>query len=175
MRNRISLALCVCLLSGCSPYGRLPANRPPYPLRTIPPDAPGVTLWRADTPVLKTFWGDQSLSLRCRRYFPQAGDQIWHVHATNHQGTTVPFLGVVKRYHDAEGHAATGILPPLKLEKIRDGLYLFIDSDPSPHTAGPRPADITPTALLVEIRDHKLKPFRVTIPLVLDASDSPAP
>ncbi len=175
-----------CLAAGCNgPYAPLPINRLVSPPPGLPAGLVPVQSWRAQTPVLKTFWADQVLRLECRACFVnwrRIGDERWYVRCVNQQGTPIPYLGVLRRYRDALGQPASEVLPAFDISKLDDGLYLLIDSgvraDPAaPEHSGAVPVvrEIRPAAELVEIRRHKFWPFRVRIPLVPESPSALTP
>jgi hypothetical protein len=172
-----ALALTAILAAvGCTPlYEPLPANQvKPSPSR-IPEGAAPVHAWRAETPLLKTYWGDQVFRLECRGYFPaswrRGGDERWEVSCVNQVGTAVPCLGLLYRERNSLGQDTSEVLPPFDIGKLGDGLYLLVDSGvrtnvPAGPDAAPAIAEIRPAAEFVEIRRHLVWPFRIRIPLV---------
>jgi hypothetical protein len=165
--------LLLLVAAGCDPYSTLPANTAPTQLAAIPAGADCVYAWSGKSRALMTYWGEQQLTLNCRGRFPRswrkAGDETWEVRAVSAKGTPVPCLGVLRRWPDAQGRQQTEVLPPFDMGKVRDGLYLVMDTRvklsgdaADPATA---PQEIRPSALLIEIRGHCVKPFQVDIPL----------
>jgi hypothetical protein len=171
--------------AGCNPYSKLPANKAPTKLPPVPAGAECIYAWKAQSRRFKTYWDDQQVTVACRGHFPRswrkAGDEAWEVSATTQKGIAIPCLGVLRRWPDSGGREQTEVLPPFDLEEVSDGLYLVMDTkvklsgDPAdPATA---PQEIRPMALLIEIRNHCVKPFQVDIPLVPEKPSglTPAP
>ncbi len=168
------LALLLLPAAGCDPYSTLPANRAPSGPAPIPAGADCVYAWSGRSRPLMTYWGEQQLSISCRGRFPRAwrraGDEAWEVRATNARGTPIPCLGVLRRWKDSRGREQTAVLPPFDLDRVRDGLYLLMDTKVALSGDGADPAavprEIRPTAVLIEIRSHYVTSFQVDIPLV---------
>jgi hypothetical protein len=177
MRNWLMLMM-LPAAAGCgSLYDRLPANAAPVAeKRAVPADARTLG-WHAQTGTLKTFWGDQAITLRCRGAFPatwrEPGDELWTVQAANQDGTAVPFAGVLSRGTGKEGQKVTEVRPPLDFAKLRDGIYLLIE--PQVKLADGKIAEVRLTALLTEIRKHGFMPWRVKVPLVPDEESALTP
>jgi len=162
-------------VAGCS--GALPRVRSGYlekRIPGIPAGAKPVFSWSGSRSGLKTYWGDQDVSVQASAYFPKdwrnAGHGFWEVQAQNAKGKPIPFLGVIRRDVNEDGRKVTFLVPPIDLNKVPDGLYLIIA--PNVQAEGGRITSIRPTGLLCEIRRHLFWPFRVKIPL-LPAQASP--
>ena len=164
------LVATVILLAGCS--GGLPEIRQEslaQQIRNIPKDAAPLYSWQGSRDDLKTYWGDQAVSVRVKAFLPektwqQAGDGYWQVSAENSEGTRIPFIGVIHKYADQSGKESAVFLPPLDLNKAPDGLYLVII--PNIEMREGKIASIRPEASLREIRNHCFKPFAAPVPLI---------
>ena len=177
MRNWLIPAMLLAAAGCAGPYDRLPANPSPLAEKRAAPADAQLLGWHAKTGTLKTFWGDQIITLRCRGAFPgawrQPGDEVWTVEAANQDGTAMPFAGVLCRTTGKEGQKVTEVRPPLDVAGLRAGLYLFLE--PQVKLAEGRIAEVRLSALLVEVRKHGFMPFQVRIPLVPDAESALTP
>ncbi len=148
-------------------------------IRAIPKDAAPVYSWRGERTDLKTYWGDQEVSIHVSAYLPEdwnnPGDGYWQVTAQNGAGKLIPFIGVVRHYVNEKGTELAILVPSLDMQKTPDGLYLAII--PNVETGEGRVSSIRPIAMLCEIRNHSFKPFRVKIPLFPEKESelTPAP
>ena len=117
---------------------------------------------------LKTYWGEQEVSVYASVHLPdnwqQPGDGTWCVKARNAEGKPIPFLGVLRRYRDNAGAESTMIVPRADEKKLQDCLYLVID--PNITTEGGKIKSVRPVAILCEIRNRSWKPFRIELPLI---------
>lgn len=135
----------------------------------IPTRAAPLYSWQGSRDDLKTYWGDQQVSVRVTAYLPDAswkepGDGYWQVTAENGEGKPIPFIGVVRKYRNESGTELAVLIPPLDLDKAPDGLYLVIV--PGVETGDGSISCIRPNAQLREIRNHTFKPFCAPVPLM---------
>lgn len=171
------VAALVCLLGCASSRPPLPVinvNRLGQKIPEIPPSAAFVYRWDGGNDHLMTFWGKQKVSIEVTGYVPESykdpGDDRWALKARNTRGTPIPYVGVVHSYVDENGTHLSMLVPELNLDKAPDGLYFCIV--PNITLKGGRVKSICPTAVIFEIRNHSVKPFRVKIPLT-PLQDSP--
>lgn len=165
------MAAAAILLSGCAGrYPPLPRIRPEVlglRLRSIPAGAAPTYSWRGARNKVQAYWSDQNIFARVEAYFPpdwaHPGDGFWEVRAENAEGKPIPFIGVIHRYRNENGTEIAVLVPPFDLLKAPDGLYLVID--PNIEIRDGAIARIRPLAMVIEIRDHCFKPFRVKMPL----------
>ena len=163
------LWIAVGCLSGCATG--LPAVRTDW-LHTetlaIPAGVAPVHSWRASRSGLKTFWGEQTVTIRAKGYLPpgrsQPGDGLWEVTAANHEGKAIPFLGCLRSFVNENGTEVAEVLPRFDLDEAPDGLYVVLV--PGIEAKDGTVASVRPHVLLREIRDHSWKPFSVRIPLI---------
>ena len=140
-----------------------------WPRGRIPTGAAPLYSWQGSRDDLKTYWGDQQVSVRVTAYLPdvswkEPGDGYWQVTAENGERKPIPFIGVVRKYRNERGTELAVLVPPLDLNKAPDGLYLVIV--PGVETRDGSISCIRPTAQLREIRHHTFKPFCAPIPLM---------
>lgn len=166
-------AACV-LLCGC----RRQDENYVYP-RTIPEGASPVYSWTGSHDDILSFWGDRSLNLTVKAYFPegwkQPGDGYWDVCVTTEKGREAPMIGVVLWQPTMEGSRRSLIVPSIDLSKFEDGLYTVID--PNVTVENGRIVRIEPVALVPMIRNHMFTPFRPKVLLVPETESelTPAP
>jgi len=160
----LSLAATVSF-AGCAGFPSLPRVKTDYVEslhRPIPENAPAVHTWHGSRDDLKTYWGDQAVTVTAKAYVPddwqQAGDAFWSVTGASGEGKPLPFLGVIHRYVNEFGTKLANIVPPFDLNRISDGLYIVIDTGIELEDG--RVIRIQPTAIITEIRGHRIMPFR---------------
>jgi hypothetical protein len=164
------------LLAGCSPFDPLPRLEPLGDRPRIPAGASPVRSWHADSPVLSSPWGQQTVKVRCRGFFPagwkRPGDEIWEVTATNQEGKPLPYLGIASVDRGRETIQAADIVPPVDASRLKDGLYIVMQSrvllSPVVDRAPPGIIDIRPVAVVVEVRRKDLYYFQYELPLAPD-------
>jgi len=182
---RCCVLFCVLAVAAASSIGcvrSLPTVKSRYldeRLRTIPQSAAPVFSWHAERKGLKTYWLGQNVSVEARAHVPlnQADPTggTWEIRGRNSEGKPVLFIGIRERYTNSQGTELAVIVPPLDLDEVPDGLYLFLEPNISV-TLG-KVTSIAPVVVLTEIRDHMFKPFQVPIPLIPDRKSplTPAP
>ena len=170
-------AACLILAAGCgSLYAPLPEN-PTTVTMPKPPGEAKTYAWHAESEELRTYWGRQRIKVKAAGTFPEnwrePGDEAWEVKASNHEGKNVPFLGVLWQYKDKNGKECVEVRPPFEVSKMKNGLYLFIESRVE---LGPdkKIAAIKPQVHVREIRDSGggsagFTPYWVDFPLIPDA------
>ncbi|NQT18471.1 MAG: hypothetical protein HQ592_02110 [Planctomycetes bacterium] len=124
--------------------------------------------WYGSSIDLKTYWGDQEVSLYVSVYLPdnwqRPGDGTWCVKARNGEGKPIPFVGVVSKDRDEAGNESTTLVPPIDEKKLNDCLYIVID--PNVTMEGGKIKCVRPVAIMREFRDRSWKSFRIEIPLI---------
>lgn len=175
-----AVALAVVCCAGCA--RTLPRVRSEYldqRITAIPPSAAPVFSWHAEKKGLKTYWRDQEVFVDVRGYVPLEGAEsregIWLVTGRSGEGKPVPFIGIQRRFTSPQGAEMAVIVPPLDLDRVPDGLYLFLIPNISV-TLG-KVTSIAPVVVLTEIRNHVFMPFQVPMPLVPERPSplTPAP
>lgn len=165
---------------GCA--GNLPSNhsqRIEQRLMPIPATAAPVYSWHATRTGLKTYWGNQRVTVRVRAWLPEGctnpEEGRWSLHATNEEGVPIPFLGIERRNLNENGHLTSVLIPPVEMSELTDGLYFILW--PNAQVQDGRLVALQPTAALCEIRDNSFKPFCVKFPLIPDLTSAltPAP
>ncbi|MCX7806337.1 MAG: hypothetical protein N3A38_14300 [Planctomycetota bacterium] len=158
--------------SGCNPYAPLPEN--PASLVMSKPAGDATTYrWHAESGELRTYWGRQRIRIAATGTFPdgwrEPGEEAWEVKAVNHEGKNVPFRGVLLQYKDKEGRERAEVRPAFDVEKMNDGLYIFIESRAELGPDG-KVSKIRPVAHVREIRRTKTSagftPYWVEFPLI---------
>ncbi len=185
-RSGLWLAGISVLIVGCStgaPHGwrtslpKIRQSRFANRMRSIPEGAAPIYAWHGSRTGLKTYWGDQDLSVHVAAHLPsdwkQPGDGCWEVTAKNAEGKHIPFLGLVHTYLNENGNEMAVLVPPIDLQEVPDGLYTVII--PNVEARDGEIASVRPTALLFEVRHHSFKPFRVKIPLMPEQESALTP
>ena len=133
--------------------------------------------WYGSSIDLKTYWGDQEVSLYVSVHLPDdwrsPGDGTWCVKAQNAEGKPIPFVGVLRKERDKDGNESTTIVPPVDERKLKDCLYLLID--PNVAMEGGKIKSVRPVAVLREFRDRSWRPFRIEIPLIPEQGSEMTP
>lgn len=155
------------LAAGCT-------QEPVY-TRTIPEGASPIYKWEGErTSNLRTYWGDEAVSLTVSAYFPddwkRSGDGYWNVEGRTGGGKPIPFIGAVLWYKNARGTRLSKIVPLIDLDRLKDWIYFVID--PNVTKENGKITSIQPMAYLREVRNHTFKPFSAKIPLFPEKESS---
>jgi len=183
-RNRvIRLALVVAvtglILAGCT--SGMPRIRADFLQRAEVSASPSLK-WQGSRTGLKTYWGDQGVSISVTAHVPETcerPDQTqWTVDARNAEGKPLPFIGLLHRYVNENGTQLAVLVspapcPPVETNSLPDCLYVVID--PGIERENGRVTSIRPTAIIREIRRHSFMPFQVTIPLIPEQESTLTP
>ena len=170
IRLALSAAVAGLVLSGCT--SGMPRTRSDY-LRRAEVSASPFLKWSGSRTGLKTYWGEQDVSISVSAHVPETcerPDQTqWTVDARNAEGKPLPFIGLVHRYVNENGTQLAVLVspapcPPVETSALPDCLYVVID--PGIERENGRVASIRPAAIIREVRRHYFMPFQVTIPLI---------
>ena len=142
--------------------------------RTIPEGASPIYKWEGErTTGLRTFWGDEAVSLEVSAYFPEdwehADDGYWNVEGKTGDGEPIAFIGVVRRYVNEHGTELAKITADL--EKLDDWVYFVID--PNVTKENGKIISIQPVAYLREVRRHAIIPWFNAEVRLLPEKESP--
>ena len=165
--------------AGCSPSNVLPnvAKASIQAPAAIPQGASPVCAWHGSRSDLQTYWGLQQAVVEVRGYLPEnykdARDGFWEVKARSGDGKPIPFVGVIRRYLNENGTQLAEIVPKVDQDKIPDCLCVVID--PNVKLDGGKVASIQPVAIIYEIRDHEIKPYRMKVPLIPESESALTP
>jgi len=174
-RSALWLVFAAAAIAGCKTSGDAirGGNTPPKEMQ----GASRHFNWHGSRANLKTYWGDQDVSVYASATLPEnysrPEDGVWEVKASNDEGKTIPFIGVMRRYVNENGTPLAVVVPPLNLAKTPDNLYVVID--PNVTTENGKIKSVQPTALICEIRRHAFMPFRVKVPLVPETDSDLTP
>jgi len=133
--------------------------------------------WYGSKTKIKTYWGEQDVSVSASAFIPQdcrkPEDVQWDAAAKNVEGKPIPFIGVVRKYRNENGTELAVLSPPINLARMHDCLYVAID--PRIEMADGKVKSMRPVALVCEIRDHAFMPFQMKVALIPESESELTP
>lgn len=140
----------------------------------IPQSAARTHSWQGERGPLFTYWGKQYIRINLKAWLPDTlknlEDARWALNARNAEGKPLPFLGFLKYHVNENGTRLSILTPAAELDSMPDGLYTALR--PEIDLKQCHLQKIVLHAVILEIRGHTFKPFRVKIPLI---PDTPSP
>ena len=165
-----SLIVLAAVLSGCDGHALPPVHRDELKLvtPTIPHDAAPVYSWHGDSGKLRTFWREQTITVRCRLWMPpdwrKPGDEVWEVEAKNADGREIPFVGPLASQSDENGELRYFLPKQADAQLLPDGMYVALW--PRMTIVGGKAASAQPMAMLYQVCRNARLPVRNRVFLI---------